>query len=239
MCEFCKKVAGSSYGSKISQYMLEDIERMIKTENNPMFSQRDFPFIEPLVYLEPRVAMPKPTRYYQPMSVDGKMLRLDWSSGSMRALGFGNGKIVLLTKSVIKRAGEPERLNYYFLAELDKSELNVKERGNELTVSFRGNVHGINIKNRGMEQHAVEFTFIHQNNERAFVPKERAAASAIYGKSTRAGGQEIASRFENYAVTVMHFAPHPLLLYSYKELGFASPLELQRGMYGVLREHLL
>ncbi|MGB9635306.1 MAG: hypothetical protein ACPL0A_02400, partial [Candidatus Micrarchaeia archaeon] len=228
MCDLCKRLANTHYPTKISQYMLEDVERMLKTENVLLFSQETFPYIEPLLYLEPRVAMPKPTRYYQSMEIDGKALRLDWSSGAMRAIGLKNNEIVVLTKSVIKQTGQPERFNYYFLAKLKKDELDISETNNEIKISYKGNVSGINLKTRKMENHELSFSFIHQHNENAFIPKSRLTSSSLYSKSTGDKGQAILSRFEEYAVTVMHFAPHPMILQVHKELGFETPLDLQR-----------
>ncbi|MCX8200045.1 MAG: hypothetical protein N3G76_01095 [Candidatus Micrarchaeota archaeon] len=205
-----------------------------------LFSQADFPFIEPLIYLEPRVALPKPTRYYQGMRVDSREMRLDWSAGSMRALGLKNSTIVLLCKAACKKAGEPEKLDHYMLIKIGKGELKVSEANSVLTVSFKGHVDGMDIKGRKIEGHDVEFSFQHHNNDNAIVPAQAVSASAIYGGRGRVSGStQVLSRFENYSITVSHFAPHPLLLQSCKELGFGSPIEMQKSVYGILKWHLL
>ncbi len=241
MCEYCSKLSSAAtYSSKLSQYMLEDIERMMKTEDALLFSQADFPYIEPLLYFEPRVALPKPTRYYQGIRIDGMEMRQDWASGAMRSIGFKNGKIILLAKAVTRKIGEAEKLDHYFLVQLGKEELKISERNNEITIAFDGNVEGMNIKTRKMESHTLTFSFTHEHNEKAILPDSRIAASGIYGGTSRVmGKQAIMSRFENYSITVMHFAPHPLLLYSYKELGFESAMEFQKKVYDILKMHLL
>lgn len=259
MCETCSKLRTSAYSGIISKYMLEDVQRLMNTNDNYMatkpedsgaardntyapllFSQEDFPFIEPLLYLEPRVALPKPTRYYQAMRVDGKDLRMDWSSGSMQALGFKDGSVILLAKAVVKNMGEAERLSHYVLAKLRKDELKTTEASNVLTIAFKGHMDGIDIKSRKIEGHDIEFSFRHHNNENAIVPVAAVSASAIYGGKARVqSSTAILSRFENYSITVPHFAPHPLLLQAHKELGFGSAMEMQKAVYKMLKQHLL
>ncbi|MCX8206000.1 MAG: hypothetical protein N3H30_02095, partial [Candidatus Micrarchaeota archaeon] len=220
------------------QYMLADAERLQHSEGSLLFTQKEFPCVEPLLLLEPRVALPKPTRYYQQALVDGKPLRCDWSAGSMRALAFRDGKIVFISKAVSKETGGAEALDHYFLAELAKEDVTVSERESSLTIAFDGKVEGINPRTRKPEQHALSFSFVHQHNEKAFVPEARVASSAVYSGALRVQSQQQLSRFENYSVTVMHFAPHPLLMQSYRELGFQSGLEFQKKVYDVLKAHL-
>lgn len=220
--------------------MLEDTERVMNSNTSLLFSQKDFPYIEPIMYFEPRVALPTPTRYYQGMLIDGKEMRLDWSAGSMRAIGFKDGKIVIVSKAVNKNIGEPERLDHYFLVELNKEELKVSEINNEIRIEFDGNVEGMNVKTHKMENHSLKFSFVHQHNEKAILPQSRISSSKLYsGESRVMSKQAILSKFENYSITVIHFAPHPLLLYSYKELGFESALEFQKKVYDIIKTHLV
>ncbi len=224
--------------------MLEDVQRLMNTENaisQPLlFSQGDFPCIEPLLYLEPRVALPKPTRYYQGMKIDAKDMRLDWASGSMRAFGFKDDYVFFLSKAAVKKIGEAERLDHYALLKLEKNELKVTENNAVMTIAFSGHADGVGIKSRKIEGHDVEFSFQHHNNENAIVSAAAVSASAVYGGKGRVqGSTAILSKFENYSITVSHFAPHPLLIQAHKELGFNSALEMQRGVYGMLRQHLL
>jgi hypothetical protein len=244
MCDICAKLSNSNYSGVLSKYMLEDVQRLMNTENaisQPvLFSQTDFPFIEPLLYLEPRAALPKPTRYYQGMKIDAKEMRLDWASGSMRAFGFKNDNVFLLSKAAVKKIGEPERLDHYMLMKLEKGDLKITEANSVATISFKGHIDGLDVKSRKMEGHDVEFSFQHHNNENAIVPAAAVSASAVYGGKGRVqGGTQILSKFENYSITVSHFAPHPLLIQAHKELGFNSALEMQRGVYGMLKQHLL
>ncbi|MEM0438375.1 MAG: hypothetical protein QXU54_03700 [Candidatus Micrarchaeia archaeon] len=239
MCELCAKIATTQYSSRLSQYMLADAERLQHSNGSLLFTQKEFPYIEPVLLFEPRVALPKPTRYYQQVLVDGKPLRADWSSGATRAIAFRNGKMVFLSKAVSKQAGESEMLDHYFLVELAREDLAVSEKDNTLTIAFEGKVDGVNPRTRKPEQHALSFSFVHQHNEKAFLPEARVASSAVYSGASRVQSQQQSlSRFENYSVTVMHFAPHPLLMQSYKELGFQSGLEFQRKVYNVLKAHL-
>ncbi len=238
MCEVCKKIVNTTYSAKVSNYMLEDAQRMVDSDEGLFFSQDAFPYTNPIIYLEPRVAVPKPTRYYQSIFIDNNMLNNNWTSGSMRGIGFDGENIVLLTKFVKKQIGSPEKLNYYFLATLNKSELNIAEKNNEIRISFDGSVNGTNIKNRQVEDHHLKFEFIHQHNDNAIIPKSRLASSAVYSKSIARRGKNILSRFEEYTVTVMHFAPHPILMQVHNELGINSTLEFQRMVYSILKSHL-
>ncbi|MEM3363977.1 MAG: hypothetical protein QXS93_00515 [Candidatus Micrarchaeia archaeon] len=245
MCDVCNKISSPGYSSAIGKYMLEDVQRLMnisngETEPRLLFSQVDFPFIEPLIYLEPRVALPKPTRYYQGIRIDSQEMRLDWSAGSTRALGLKNSTVILLCKAATKKPSEPEKLDHYFLIKLGKGELKVSEANSIFTISFKGHVDGMNIKDRKIEGHDIEFSFQHHHNDNAIVPTVSVGASAIYGGKMRtAGSTQVLSRFENYSITVSHFAPHPLMLQSCKELGFNSPIEMQRAVYGMLKWHLL
>lgn len=238
MCEVCDKLASTAYSNKISNYMLEDAQRIVNSKEGIFFSQDVFPYTNPLLYLEPRVAVPKPTRYYQPMFVDNNMLNNTWTSGCMRSVGFSGNNILILTKFVTKKIGEPEKLDYYVLAKLNKSELSITEKNNEIRISFDGIINGTNIKNRQVEEHELKFDFIHQHNDNAILPKSRLASSRMYSKSIARAGRGILSRFEEYSVTVMHFAPHPIISQMHKELGFETALELQRKVYDILKSHL-
>ena len=244
MCYTCSKLNNNAYTGALSKYMLEDVQRLVNTENGTenhlLFSQADFPFLEPFLYLEPRVALPKPTRYYQGIKVDNRELRTDWSSGSLRALGFKDDRIVLLTKAAVKSIGEAERLDHYLLLKLSKNEVKVSEANSTITISFNGHADGVNIKSRKTEGHDIEFLFQHHNNENAIVPIAAINASAVYGGKVRVqGNTPILSRFENYSVTVSHFAPHPIILQLHKELGYESALAMQRGVGAILKQHLL
>ena len=88
-----------------------------------------------------------------------------------------------------------------------------------------------------MESHAVSFSFVHQHNDNAFILKSRVASSPLYNRGA-AGPRRRMLGSSEYEVTVMHFAPHPLLMNLFKELGFKSKLEMQKAVFGIMREHL-
>jgi len=89
--------------------------------------------------IEPRVAMLKPTRYYQNLRIDEELKRLDWSAGSTRALGFNKNRIIFISKAVMKNVGEKEKIDHYVAIELNKNDLNITEENNMLTISLKIN----------------------------------------------------------------------------------------------------
>lgn len=225
----------SEYSQKIIDYLKMDVERVKTSNSNCLFTNLEFPLNKPYLFFEPRVAMIKPTRYYQNLTIDGELKRLDWMGGSTRALGFSKEGIIFVSKSVLKDIGEEERLDYYIAVKLNKEDLSINEENNMLTISLNKEFSGRNIKTGLNETHRIEFNFNFLNNERAIMPKHMAEKS-MYGRSSISQTSQIISKFENYTITVLHFAPHPLLIQHYKELGFEGPIDFQRNCFSILKQ---
>jgi hypothetical protein len=232
--EFLEK---SDYSNKIINYLKMDIERINESESNCLFTNLEFPLNESYLLFEPRVAMLKPTRYYQNLRIDDELKRLDWSAGSTRALGFNKNRIIFISKAVMKNVGEKEKIDHYVAIELNKNDLNITEENNMLTISLDKEVNGKNIKTGLNEKHKITFSFNFVNNERAIMPKHMAKRT-MYGRSSISQTSQIMSKFENYTITVLHFAPHPILIQHYKEFGFEGPIDFQRNCFSMLKELL-
>jgi len=181
--------------------------------------------------------MIKPTRYYQNFNVDNELKRLDWSAGSTRALGFSKKGIYFISKAVIKEIGKPEKMDHYVAIKLNKNDLNITEENNMLNISLNKEIEGKNIKTNNIETHNLEFSFNFLNNERAIMPKAMAERS-MYGRSSVSQTSQIISKFENYTITVVHFAPHPILIQYFKDFGFEGPIDFQRNCYNILKQLL-
>ena len=227
----------TEYSKKIIEYLNLDIERVNQTENQIIFSNIEFPIKEPLLLFEPRVPMIKPTRYYQNFLIDGELKRLDWSAGSTRALGFSKRGIYFISKAVITEIGKPEKMDHYVAIEINKKDLHITEQNNMLNISLNKEYIGKNIKTKNEEKHLFEFSFNFLNNERAIMPKTMAEKS-MYGRSSISQTSQIISKFENYTITVLHFAPHPILIQHYKDFGFEGPIDFQRNCYNIIKQLL-
>jgi hypothetical protein len=227
----------SEYSNKIIEYLKLDVIRLENSESNCLFTNLNFPLDEPYLFFEPRVAMIKPTRYYQNLKVDDELKRLDWSAGSTRALGFNEKEIIFLSKAVTKEIGEEEKLDHYIGVKINKEDLNVSEENNMLTISLNKEFSGKNLKTNVDEKHVIDFNFNFVNNERAIMPKHM-AQKTMYKRSSMSQTSTIISKFENYAITVLHFAPHPILIQHYKEFDFEGPIDFQRNCYSILKELL-
>lgn len=232
--EFLKQ---SEYSNKIIDYLRMDTERIETSESNCLFTNLEFPLKESYLFFEPRVAMIKPTRYYQNLKIDEELKRLDWSAGSTRALGFNENKIIFISKAVVKDLGEKERMDHYVAVELKKEDLQISEEENVMSISLNKEINGKNIINGNDETHKIEFDFKFVDNERAIMPKHMAQRT-MYGRSSISQTSQIISKFENYTITVLHFAPHPILIQHYKEFGFEGPIDFQRNCFSILKELL-
>jgi hypothetical protein len=235
--DYLEHLEKSEYSNKIIEYLKLDVERVQDTETNCMFTNLEFPLNEAYLFFEPRVAMIKPTRYYQNLTIDGELKRLDWSAGSTRALGFKKNKVIFISKAVVKEIGEKEKMDHYIAIEINKNELEINEENNMLNISFDKEVKVRNLKNKNEETHKIEFSFNFLNNERAIMPKHMAERT-MYGRSSISQTSQIISKFENYTITVLHFAPHPILIQHYKEFGFEGPIDFQRNCFSILKELL-
>lgn len=227
----------SEYSTKIINYLSMDTERINTSDSNCLFTNLEFPLKEPYLFFEPRVAMIKPTRYYQNLLIDGELRRLDWMEGSTRAIGFNRKGIIFLSKAVLKNIGEKERLDHYVAVKINRNDLSIKEENNMLTISMNKEFTGRNIKNNLSEMHRIEFNFNFLNNERAIMPKHMAERS-MYGRSSVSQTSTIISKFENYTITVFHFAPHPILIQYYKDFGFEGGIDFQRNCFSILKQLL-
>jgi len=228
----------SNYSSHIIEYLKQDVTRVQNSDKSTLiFTNIEFPLNSPYLLFEPRVPMLKPTRYYQNFNVDGELKRLDWSAGSTRAIGFNGKKIIFISKAVSKEIGDVEKMDHYVAVELNKNDLQIKEEENVLTLSLNKEINGKNLKTNVEEKHKLEFSFIFANNDRAIMPKAMAQQS-MYGRSSISQTSQIISKFENYTITVLHFAPHPILIQNYKEFGFEGPIDFQRNCYNIIKQLL-
>ena len=225
----------SEYSKRIIEYLKLDVDRVNVSKSNCLFTNLEFPLNEPYLFFEPRVAMIKPTRYYQNLNIDRELKRLDWSAGSTRALGFNKKKMIFISKAVTKNIGEDEEMDHYVAVELNKRDIKISEENNMLNISHNKEHTMKNIKTGVEETHNIEFSFNFLNNERAIMPKHMAEKS-MYGRSSISQTSQIISKFENYTITVLHFAPHPLLIQYYKDFGFEGPIDFQRNCFSMLKQ---
>jgi hypothetical protein len=174
------------------------------------------------------------------MNVDGQHLRSDWASGWLRAFGFKEKMLYLITQA-FRRVEGKEILLYLHMVGFEPSEYSFKEEGQKLILKVT------DIKKEGSDlfedktaAHTYSFIFTHQPTDRASIPRDRVENSALiksafHGKLPQ---KPLTFDWSKYVVTVPHFAPHSILHQDYKRYGFNSAMEMQNSVTGFLKEHL-
>lgn len=259
MCRLCGYAReNAAFRNDMLQSSLRDLDRLTRTKaqtprNPSVFTnvpgwlalRFDFALFEPLS------AFPNPQNYYQPLYVDGGKMRSDWQSGWTRSIAFlPNGNLLLFAKATEREPFDPssEIFQYLFLVEFSPSELLVEHsppkfviRANEVKKE------GINLLTNSRVSHTFSFSFSHFAIEKSAMRSGAIGASAFLRQVLRHGKKEEKgeptpqaprSDFEKYSITALHYAPHPLLMRGFREMGYENRFTLQLAVPQFLDEHL-
>ncbi|MEM3030339.1 MAG: hypothetical protein QXH27_01260 [Candidatus Micrarchaeia archaeon] len=233
---------------------------------NSFLSNLGFPPDVSMPLFEPRISTPSPSNYFQNAFVDGVRLHSGWTHDCARSVGFfENGDLLFITKAVARSVGMPEYFFYLYVIRFEKAkgEFNLSvDASGKAVMEANSQKGGTNILSGSPASHLFSFSFQHFPTNNAILPKERAATYYAQRAAAHAPGRASqptapgfggvppsaaapralpartsGSSFEEYVVTVPHFAPHPYLLQAYQELGFASRMELQNAVSKFFKDH--
>ncbi len=252
------ELESEEYLRKVDEMFQRDVSRMENTKKKAQenriladacFTSVNWPIKITFPLFETKAPYAVPTNYFQPFFVDGKKQFVKWAHDCTRSIGFYKGNLIILSKLVNSKMGE-EYFGHYVLLMLGKGEFKVQEPSPG-AFSISGNVDKL-VQNLATGEQATKnfkFNFTHKPTEHASVSKEHAASSGkmkeIYardsqGRRTGGKGSGLArmskSKFEEFVITVPHFAPHPYLLLEYKKFGFGSRFDFVCGAIDYVKE---
>ncbi len=261
MCKLCEYArTNAAFRSDMAKGALADLDRFFKTkahapESTSLFSnmpgwaalKSDFALFEPLA------AFPNPQSYYQPLYINGEKLRNDWQSGWTRSIGFlPNGNLLLFAKAVERGrfAAALETFQHLFIVEFRPDELQVEYSPPQFTLRAEEvTKEGTTLISGAKVSHTFSFAFSHLAAEKSAMRADAIKQSAFLRQVLRRGKTEEEaakdrgitdapkSDFEKFIITTLHYAPHPLLMRGFKEMGYENRFALQMDVPKFLDEH--
>ncbi len=244
MCDLCSRL-GDDHRARIDQIYSLIGERLANSKSSPTdgsiaFSTLNFPKLYGL-WFEPRMQLQMPFNFYQSIIVDGQKLRNDWASGWLRIVSFEKDSLFILAQGIQKKENK-EYILFLHQLEFKKGEYRAElNESGKITLSAENIVReGTDLLTGNRSSHTYSFIFIHTPTEHSFMPKDRIESSGIYkavyhGKTVP---KPLTFDWSNYVITVPHFAFHSILHQRYRDLGFASAIEMQHAVTNCLKSHL-
>ena len=256
MCKLCGSPGMEEFSTAMEEAFVRDMGRIVQTKakephnkavftNLPawMLQKFDFPLFEV------QAAFPNPQTYYQPIFIDGEKLRVDWQGGWMRSVGFlPNGNLLLFTKAVMHERFSPdvEWFQYFLLVEFTPKELEIEFEPPKMILRAHDvRKEGINLLTGERADHIFSFSLVNMATAKSVIRADAAEKSTFYREILRRGRSEdqmgkdaqAKSDSEKFVVTTLNYAPHPLLLKYFKELGYESRFAFQANASSLLEEH--
>jgi hypothetical protein len=159
----------------------------------------------------------------------------------MRSIFFVDKRLFVFSKHV-SHEKEKDFFTSFALVHFEPNEYSLKADGDNITISANIAKTVRNLVTEKTEKKAVSFNFIHQSVKNHIVSKEEIMTSAhlkaVYAKYGTLASKIASIDMEGYAITVPHFAPHPYLLQTGKELGYGSNRDFQeRGVIEYFKSH--
>lgn len=258
LCEFAK--ANEAFRSDTAKATVEDINTLFRTRkmapesaslfaNFPGWIKLKFDFAR----FEPLAAFPNPQTYYQPLYVDGEKLRNDWQSGWTRSIGFlPDGNLLLHTKAVERGRFEPgaDTFQHLYAVVFKPEELQIDYSPPKFTIrADEVKKEGVSLIGNTAASHTFSFAFSHLAIEKSAMRADAIRQSAFLRQVLRRGKTEDEaakdkgitqapkSDFEKFSITTLHYAPHPLLMRGFREMGYENRFALQMDVPKFLDEH--
>jgi hypothetical protein len=251
MCKICEIAStNSEYLSLLEKMVGEDQERL-KTTNEfldqypslskNLYTSLKWPTTFSTPLFEARAAFAIPTKYFQPILLDGERMGNHFAHGATRSVFFSGDKLVLLSKTIGQEVGRPF-LSSFLFTHFDKGEYDVAFDGKDMKISVDVEKPLKNLITGKVEKKKIHFNFFHQNLEGRIISKEQAMQSS-YVKKTLGKRGNVRTLFasadlEGYVVSVSHFSPHPFMLRLCKQFGYESFRQFQEHSLDYFREHL-
>ena len=240
MCKICED---EEFREKINDLYNKINERIKDTKRNEEEKKESFAFsttfpLVDFVIFEPRIGLQIPSNFYQPVLVDGKKLRSDWTSGWTRFFGFNDKNLYFLTHAFKRKEGH-EYLIHLCMVEFSSGEYTIKEEGQFITVEVKDvKKEGIDLINDKKTVCTFSFSFVHKMTDASIVRREQAEnlIKRVYGE--KISQKPVVFDFSEYVITQPHFALHPFIHRNFSKYGYKSALEMQKEVIKILKEHL-
>ncbi|VVC03674.1 Uncharacterised protein [Candidatus Burarchaeum australiense] len=231
MCASSLRISrDSSYLAQMAKWSERDAARLalLRRTGAPgivAFTNLEFPLRVSYPLFEAKAALAVPTKYYQQLKVNGKVLRNDWAHDFCRSIAFMGGNLLLVSQAVGGVSAGTDTLLFYHAVSFSPEEYSFSDLGNG---KFEVSVQGVAKQGRDLlgnsdseTSHTYDFSFAHNPTKMTRISstsfKASALASSIY---SRHGG--LAQQSEESVVTVPHLLPHPYLLVDFALFGFRN-----------------